>query len=128
MSQGIVAGWFRQKVSKWGSTSEERKDYIKRVGRQGLALEFSSDAEFQQIVCPWIKQIGDIQAKLTLPPMLEGLFDHWFGVPLVGEIDIVIGAIADACGYPALGDQLIKVGEVSLGVAFLLGFFVGLLS
>ncbi len=123
VSEQPVYSWFRMKVESWGSTSQERKDYIRQRGRTGLASEFSVDEYFKMNVCPWIRKVGDVQAKLRMPEMVAGLLDWWFGVPGIGEIDIVIGAIADACGYDALGDKLLPIGAVALIIGVLSGLF-----
>jgi len=113
----------RRKMIEWGNTVESRKEYIKRKGRAGLAEEFRNDLQVREVLCPLIKRIGDFQLKAILGETLlkEGLMDEWFGNPIVGEVNIVVGALADACGYEALGDKLIQTGLLGLFIAGILG-------
>lgn len=98
----------------WGTTVQERKDYIKRAGRTGLKAEFESDPEFKATVCPLIHQIGDAELKTQFLNEVSPFVDGWFGAPIIGEAEIVIGAAADACGYQMIGEKLIKAGAVAL--------------
>jgi hypothetical protein len=118
----IAYYYFQRKMQQWGNTVQERKDYIKRTGRTGLKMEFESDPNFRSTICPLIHQIGDVQLKSDLLKEVGPFIDEWFGMPLIGEADIVVGAVADACGYTTTGDKLLKTG---LGIVGL--FVIGLL-
>lgn len=106
--------YFQQKMKSWGNSLQERKDYIKKQGREGLKQEFESDPTFKSTVCPLIHKIGDIQLRSELLKSLEGLVDDLFGAPIRGEVNIIIGAIADACGYTTISKKLFVSGVILL--------------
>lgn len=116
--------YFQRKMLQWGATPQSRKEYIQSKGRIGLKEEFEQDTEFKTTVCPLIHQIGDLQLKDELVKNLEDFVDEWFGSPVFGEVNIVVGAIADACGYTTTGKKLIISGLVAL-IPFVAAILLG---
>lgn len=49
-----------------------------------------------------------------------------FGVPMVGTLDILIGAIADACGYKTIGDQLLEAAPIFVAIGSIVAIGLGL--
>jgi hypothetical protein len=73
-------------------------------------------------VCNFINYAGTIQLRSGIAKGLEEYAGLLFGIPLLGTMDIIIGAIEEACGKRISGELIVKgitgvlVGAVILGV------------
>ena len=111
-----VSYYFRKKGIEWTSISGSVENHLKKMQRQGIKADFQNDLEFW-VVCDYLKQVGELQLRSTIDKSLEGIVGSTFGIPLVGTLDIAIGAAVEACGDTALGDKLIGAGAVASVVA-----------
>ena len=102
------------------------ENYIRRKGRKGLASEFSSDPVFDSKVCLYFRTLGELQLRAHVVKSLEGLVGVAFGIPLAGMMDTVIGAIADACGYKTIGDQLLEAAPIFIILGSIVALALGL--
>ena len=109
-----VDAYFKQKALVWSRTDGSAETHIRRLGRRGLAGELSSDPAFAPVVCAYVHQVSELQLRSEIARSLESLVSIVFGVPLVGTLDVVIGAIADACGFKTIGDKLIEAALAPL--------------
>lgn len=48
-----------------------------------------------------------------------------FGIPLVGELDIVLGAIEDVCGNMFVGRKILTAGAIAIGAAIVIAALRG---
>lgn len=111
-----VSNYFRRKGVEWASISGSVENHLRKMQRQGIKADFQSDPEFW-VVCDYLKQVGELQLRSTMGKSLEGVVGSAFGIPLLGTLDIAIGAAVEACGDTTLGDKLIGAGVVALVVA-----------
>lgn len=118
--------YFRHKASLWKSSDGSVENYIRRKKREGLAIEFSSDPDFHSTVCPYFRTLGELQLRARVVKSLEGLVGVAFGIPLAGMMDIVIGGIADACGYKTIGDQLLEAAPIFIALGSIVALGLGL--
>ena len=122
-----VTSYFQNKANHWIEQDGSVEAHVRRLGKNGLAQEFQADAGFRQ-VCELVQEYGELQSRSHIVQSLEGLVGDQFGLPLVGEMDVVIGAMALACGFETLGSQLVKVGALAIGVFVLAGIMTAILS
>lgn len=111
-----VSKYFRNKGYEWKNLSGDVETHLKKVKRTGLKADFQNDPNFW-VVCEYLTQVGELQLRSTIGKSLEDLVGSAFGIPLVGTLDIVIGAAVEACGDTTLGDKLIGAGAVASVVA-----------
>lgn len=114
-----VSRYFQFKIQQWTVASGTAEAYIQHVGRFNLAQEFAGDPHFI-VVCELAHEIGELQLRSHIVQSVEGLVDSTFNAPIGGAMNIVIGAIADACGFTTLGDSLVEVGLASLFIGALI--------
>jgi hypothetical protein len=118
---GQVIFYFNRKGKDWISQANTVEDYIKNAGIDGLSQEFRNDPSFVY-VCNFINYAGTIQLRSGIAKGLEEYAGLLFGIPLLGTMDIIIGAIEEACGKRISGELIVKgitgvlVGAVILGV------------
>ncbi|MEM0135065.1 MAG: hypothetical protein QXU18_07565 [Thermoplasmatales archaeon] len=116
-----VVFYFNRKGREWASRENSIEDYIRKSGIDGLREEFESDPSFVN-VCDFIKRASTIQLRSGMAKGLEEYARQVFGIPLIGEMDIIIGAIEGACGKKVEGEPILKgvkgtlVGAVILGI------------
>ncbi len=116
-----VVFYFNQKGRKWVSQANSIEDYVGRSGVDGLRVEFENDPSFVY-VCDFIQHASTIQLRSGIAKGLEEYAGLLFGVPLVGVMDIIIGAIEGACGQKVAGELILKgvtgilMGAVIIGV------------
>lgn len=111
-----IVRYFRIKGQVWSNLSGDIESHLKKMQRAGLKSDFQEDPDFY-VVCDYLKQVGELQLRSTIGKSLEDLVGSAFGIPLVGTLDIVIGAAVEACGDTTLGDKLIGAGTVASVVA-----------
>ena len=61
-----------------------------------------------------VREIGELQLRSHIVTSIEGFVGTTFNSLVVGEMNIVIGAIMDACGEKTLGEKLVETGFASL--------------
>lgn len=111
-----VSRYFQNKASDWIQSDGSVKAHVRRVGKDGLADEFRTDGAFGE-VCELVHEFGELQARAHIVKSLEGFVGDQFGWPLVGEMDIIVGAMALACGFTTLGEKLVWTGVAALAIA-----------
>jgi hypothetical protein len=104
-----VSRYFQFKIQQWSAVEGSAERYIRNAGRPRLAQEFATDPGFVA-VCELVHEIGELQLRSHIVQSIEGLVGSAFNAPIGGEMNIVIGAIADACGFKTLGERLVEVG------------------
>lgn len=116
-----IIDYFNKKGRDWIFQANTIEEYIKKSGVRGLSQEFSNDPQFRY-VCSSISRLNTIQLRSGIAKGLEEDVSLLFGIPLVGTMDIVIGAIEEACGKRVAGELIAKgitgvlVGVVIIGV------------
>jgi hypothetical protein len=118
-----VARYFSKKGLQW-SRYGSLEQYVKQVGRDAIADDFRNDPEFET-VCEYAKQVGELQLRSDITKSVEDLAGLVFGIPFVGALDVIIGAIEDACGHKFLAGRLIKGGILILTAAAIASAFSG---
>ncbi|PYB68297.1 hypothetical protein DMB44_04430 [Thermoplasma sp. Kam2015] len=118
-----VTWYFSNKGMQW-SRYGSLEQYVKQVGRAAIADELRNDPEFAE-VCKYAKQAGELQLRSDITKSVEDLVGAVFGISFVGALDVIIGAIEDACGHKFIAGRLIKSGIVLLGAAALASAFSG---
>ena len=111
-----VSRYFSKKGIEWASISGSVDNHLRVMQREVIKADFQNYPEFS-VVCDYLKQVGELQLRSTIGKSLEGIVGSTFGIPLVGTLDIAIGAAVEACGDTPLGDKLIGVGTVAAVVA-----------
>ena len=118
---GQVIFYFNRKGREWISQSDTVEQYVKEAKIEGLSQEFKNDPSFVY-VCNFIQYAGTIQLRSGIAKGLEEYAGLLFGVPLLGTMDIIIGAIEEACGKKVAGELIVKgvtgvlIGAVIIGV------------
>lgn len=121
VSINYIAVYFNRKGMEWASKANSIEEYVRNVGVDGLTLEFVNDPSFVN-VCIFIRNVGTIQLRSNIAKGLEGGVGVLFGIPLMGVMDIIIGAIEGACGKKVAGELILKgvtgvlIGAVIIGV------------
>lgn len=116
-----VIFYFNRKGREWISKSDTIEKYVKETGIEGLSQEFKNDPAFVY-VCNFIQYAGTIQLRSSIAKGLEEYAGLLFGIPLLGTMDIIIGAIEEACGKKVAGELIVKgltgvlIGAVIIGV------------
>ena len=120
--------YFQGKFAYWASHSDGTVEgYFRGKTREDLAAEFRSDPAFE-VVCVAFRKIGELQLRHGIAKSAEGLVGALFNIPLRGELDIIIGGIADACRFETLGDKLLKAGTVAILATAFVSFIVAALG
>ena len=101
------------------------KDYVGKCGRTQLAQELRNDASFQTVVCPFIRQYAVQEQKDVATSILQDVLSLFEGNPLPVEMDLIVGAVLEACGYSDLGGQFLKVAIASIILVALVSIFFG---
>lgn len=114
-NENEVISYFSRKGNMWAA-NQALEQYLKKTGRVGLSKEFKNDPEFR-VVCEYAKEAGELQLRSDITKSVEELVGTVFGFPFVGTLDVIIGAIEDACGNTFLAGKLIKGGLVILVIA-----------
>jgi hypothetical protein len=126
-----AARYFRWKFSQWAYTEGSAAAHITRVGRGGLADEFRADPAFGE-VCEFVRLAGRAQLRSSAYQSAEGFLSDLFGVPLAPIIEIVLAAVADACGYKTEAEELAQAAAQAVvtiaAVAIIGGIIATLLS
>lgn len=99
--------------------------YVKGCGQSKLAQEFRSDTLFQSVVCPFIKQYAIQEQKTAATSILRDVLALSEGNFLPVEMDLVIGAVLEACGYRDLGSQFLKIALGAVILVLLVSVFFG---
>jgi len=102
--------YLRGKFKLWKQESERlEKQAPMMVGKKKILEDLEKDADILKAsVCPYIKEAGYAQARSTVLQAAEGLVSNDVNFPVVGTVDIVLGALLDTCGYVRRGDSLLE--------------------
>lgn len=122
-----AALYFRRKFSEWKEGDGSAVAHIQRLGRTGLAGEFRRDPSFRG-VCEFVQLAGRAQLRSAAYKGAEGVFSDLLGVPLAPTIEIVLAAVADACGYNTEANDLATAAIAAFAIAIIFGIVVALLS
>lgn len=120
-----VSRYFRRKGVEWIKSSGGVEAHLRKEKKAGIKSDFQNDPDFH-VVCEYLSQVGELQLRSTVGKSLEEVVGDAFGIPLVGTLDIAIGAAVEACGNDTLGSKLIGAGIIA-GVVALGGILVGAL-
>ena len=120
---GAVSNYFLNKIVAWSAASGSAEAYVRQAGRPRLAQEFADDPDFI-VVCELAREIGELQLRSHIVTSIEGFVGTTFNSLVVGEMNIVIGAIMDACGEKTLGEKLVETGFASLFASLFLGALI----
>jgi hypothetical protein len=123
--------YFRRKFAEWEHAEGSAANHIRRVGRQGLAQEFGLDPAFSE-VCQYVKIAGKAELRNSTYRNAQELLGDLFGIPLVPVIEILLAAVADACGYKTEAQEsaeaAVKVLVTIAAVAVIGGILAALFS
>lgn len=122
--------YFYNKFLEWQYKGNgDYKAYIKNAGRNGLKQEFLNDKKFKSEVCEFLKKYAETQERQNITDaalsVIESTAIEATGeIPVIDVINIVVGAVLDACGYTKTGNKLlvetILVLIISGAIAFLI--------
>lgn len=116
MGYDECCSYFSGKLNKWDSTHPHynMKSYVNNKGKSGLIEEFRNDPLFMKVVCPYLKEYAVGKEKDMAASILKDANSLLRGNPLSAEIDIVVAAVLEVCGYQkeAIGLLEILVGAV----------------
>lgn len=109
----MVYSYLRPKFEKWKSTSGWIDWYVNYFwGRGKVTSEFADDFRIIKAdVCPYISQAGYAQSRNLILQAAEGLAGIFFGFPVLGSADVILGILMDVCGLTRQGDALILKGS-----------------
>ena len=88
---------------------------ISAMGRSKVANVFRNDPEFQ-IVVSYLRKYARGKEKDAVATLLDGILSPWSDVK-----DLLVGAILDAAGYNNLGNLLIGISIIGLGLSAFFG-------
>ena len=118
MSYEGSTNYFRNKLVLWGSTPPhyDAKRYIASKKKPGLIQEFRSEPLFRNVVCPYLANYARGKERDALVSMFRDAVALFEGNIIPVEIDILIGAVLEACGYRKRGSGLLwlAIGAVIL--------------
>lgn len=114
-----VARYFKMKGEQWTATSGSVENHLRKNGRKGMKAEFLADPQFR-VVCTYVEQVGEIQFRSEVLQSLEEMVSDTFGALVVGALDILIGAVVEACGDKPLGDKLVEGAVTTIGISLLI--------
>jgi hypothetical protein len=101
--------YFQRKATKWIAASGSVEDYILEKKKAGLVAEFRKDKDFV-CVCELAHDIGELKLRGHVVESLDEMVDKEFGSLTKGEMNILIAAIAQACGFQTVGQKLVYAG------------------
>ena len=104
--------YFRRKFTSWQVTNGRMTSHVPIVGgKERVLTELRNDGTFLKMeVCPYIKEAGYVQSKNVLLQAAEGFAGWEIQFPVLGTLDIVMGAMLDLCGFYRRGNALIIKG------------------
>jgi hypothetical protein len=91
-------------------------------GKSNLAQEFKADSLFQSVICPYLKQYAVGQQKDVTASILQEAISFAEGSPLSLEVNLIIAAVLEACGYSDTASQLLLVLITALIVGSILAY------
>jgi hypothetical protein len=121
--------YFNRKISDWNTIQPHYNHlmYIRTRGKPGLVVEFRSDPSYEGTVCAYLSAYASGKEKDALSTVLKDALSLFEGDPIPAELDILIGAVLEACGYTNKGIGLLEIGLATLviGAALSAIFFAG---
>lgn len=111
MSYPECCDYFRKKCLEWNSTHPhyDMRKHISHKGKSGLVDEFRNDQLFNRVICPFLKQYAQGKEKDVTSSMIEEATSLLKGELLSTEIDLVVVAVLEACGYEGDAMKLLKI-------------------
>lgn len=123
MTYGDCCEYFRSKCIEWSNTPPHYHlgNHIKSKGKVKLVQEFKSDYVFQNIICPYVKEYAKGKEKEHVSEIIkEGIAivqGDLFGI----EVDLIVAAVLEACGYKTDASNLVKIAIGGLIIAGAIG-------
>ena len=121
--------YFSRKISEWNTIQPHYNHlmYIRTRGKPALVAEFRADVTFENTVCAYLSAYASGKEKDALSTVLKDALSLFEGDPIPAELDILIGAILEACGYTNKRMGLLEIGLAALlvGAALSAIFFAG---
>ncbi len=111
MSYPECCDYFRNKCSEWNLTPPhyDMRKYVNHKGKSGLVTEFRNDPLFNNLICPFLKQYAQGQEKDVTSSIIKEATSLLQGDFFSAEIDIVVIAVLEACGYEGDAMKLLKI-------------------
>ncbi|MDE1818310.1 MAG: hypothetical protein KGI19_06880 [Thaumarchaeota archaeon] len=111
MSYGDCCEYFKNKCIEWNNAPPHYHvgHNIKNKGKSGLVQEFRNDYTFQNIVCPYVKEYAQGKEKEQLSEIVKEGIAIVQGDLLGIEIDLIVAAVLEACGYKKDASNLVKI-------------------
>lgn len=111
MSYPECCDYFRKKCLEWNSIHPhyDMRKHIVHKGKTGLVQEFKNDQDFHTIICPFLKQYAQGKEKDVTSSMIEEATSLLKGELLSTEIDLVVVAVLEACGYEGDAMKFLKI-------------------
>ena len=127
MSYPQCCDYFKNKCSEWNLAHPHysMKKYVNHKGKTGLVAEFRNDPLFNKLICPFLKQYAEGKEKDVTSSIIEEATSLLKGELLSTEIDLVVVAVLEACGYE--GDAM-KFLKIILGAIIVAGAVAVVLS
>jgi len=85
------------------------KKYVNHKGKTGLVAEFRNDPLFNKLICPFLKQYAEGKEKDVTSSIIEEATSLLKGELLSTEIDLVVVAVLEACGYEGDAMKFLKI-------------------
>lgn len=110
MSYPECCDYFRGKCSQWNLAHPhyDMRKYVNHRGKDGLVTEFRNDPLFSKLVCPFLKQYAQGQEKDMTSSIIKEATSLLEGDFFTAEIDIIVIAVLEACGYEGTAMKLLK--------------------
>ena len=104
--------YFRKKFAYWNATNGRMTSHVPIIGgKEKVIRELEVDASLlKSEVCPYIGEAGYVQSKNILLQAAEGFAGWEIQFPILGTLDIVMGALLDLCGFYRRGNALMTKG------------------
>jgi hypothetical protein len=130
MTYEQCCNYFQGKFVAWNTVLPDKnvRKYIVASGKANLANEFRTDNYFKQVVCPYLAQYAIGKEKEAAATIIQDASSLFSGNFLPVELEILVGAILEACGYETVGSQLIKLATITILAAAGLAFISYLLG
>lgn len=116
MSYEASCDYFRKKYQMWSSAHPhyDVKKYINSKGKTGLIQEFRNDSLFSKVICPYLAQYAKGKEKDEMKSIFNDTLALLQGDAMPVEMDLVVGAVLEACGYTKKGSGLIWIVVAAL--------------
>lgn len=119
--------YFKGKVADWNARPPHNdwRKHVQMSGKANLAHEFRSDPFFGSVICPYLKQYAVGQERDVTASIIQEAISFAEGGPLSLELNLIIAAVLEACGYPDTASQLLLILVGALIVGGILAYVFG---